>query len=138
VRITPVSAGPAAVTTEIARATATAPVPAVDVEAVGDNDIFQANRSALPSRYRMPGEAGPATAPAVDPLKPVVLGTVVATDGAHFATCQLPGGRPTIVHVGERFGDYTVMAIQPTGVVFKTASGTLLEVASLRPGSPSR
>lgn len=138
VRITPVDAGPLATDAELVRATSTPPVPGVDLEAVGANDIFQPDRSALPSRYRMPGEAGPQTATAaVEPAKPVVLGTVVATDGEHFATCQLPGERPTIVHVGEKVGEYTVVAIDRLKVVFKTHSGALLEIAALRPGNPA-
>jgi hypothetical protein len=132
VRIAPVDAGPTATATELVRATSTPPVPGVDIEAVSANDIFQPDRSALPSRYRMPGESGPESAVAsVDSTKPVVLGTVVSTDGQHFATCQLAGGRPTIVHVGDKFGEYTVVAIDRLKVVFKTRSGALLEIAAL-------
>jgi len=131
VRITAVVAGPVASDAELVRATSTPPLPDIDIEAVGANDIFQPDRTAMPSRFRMPGESGPeSVAPSQEPARPVVLGTVVSTTGEHFATCQLPGGRPTIVHVGERFGDYTVVAIQPLGVVFKTASGSLLEISS--------
>jgi hypothetical protein len=138
VRIAPVEAGPPATDAELVRATSTPTVPGVDIEAVGANDIFQSDRKAPPSRYRMPGESGPESpAATAESPKPVVLGTVVSTDGQHFATCQLPGERPTIVHVGEKLGAYTVVSIDRLKVVFKTHSGALLEIAALRPGNPS-
>lgn len=136
VRITPVETGPLANDAELVRATSTPPVPGVDIEAVGANDIFQPDRAAMPSRYRMPGEAGPESVSVTAEVKPVVLGTVISTDGEHFATCQLPDGRPTIVHVGDRLGDYTVVAIERQKVVFKTRSGALLEIAPLLTRNP--
>jgi hypothetical protein len=134
VRIAPVEESASANNAALVRATSTPPVPEIDIEAVGANDIFQPDRSALPHRYRMPGDPDPAgpAAPAAEPAKPTVLGTVLSTDGAHFATCQLPGGRPTLVHVGDRLGDYTVVAIERGKVVFKTASGAKIEVAAIR------
>lgn len=135
VRITPVEPSTTVVNAALERATAIPPVPSIDAEAVGANDIFQPDRNALPYRYRMPGESPPGDAPVVEEApKPTVLGTVLSTDGLHFATCQLPGGRPTLVHVGDRLGDYTVVAIERAKVVFKTADGVLLEVAAIRPG----
>ena len=136
VRITPVESSQSATTAALVRATSMPQVPSIDVEAVGANDIFQPDRNALPSRFRMPGESAPGDAPVVaEAAQPTVLGTVLATDGSHFATCQLPGGRPTLVHVGDRLGDYTVVAIERLKVVFKTANGTLIEVAAIRPGT---
>ena len=136
VRIPPVEALPTTSAAELVRATMTPPVPGVDVEAVGENDIFQPDRKGLPARYRMPGESGPVTTtPGPELAKPIVLGTVIATDGGHFATCQLPGGRPIIVHVGDRLGDYTVVAIERNKVVFKAKGPALLEIAALRPGT---
>ena len=49
---------------------------------------------------------------AVEPLKPLVLGTAVATDGRSFATLQLGDGSPTLVHVGDKIGEWTVKSIQ--------------------------
>jgi type IV pilus biogenesis protein PilP len=136
VRLTPVEASETSASAALVRATSTPLVPEIDVEAVGANDIFQPDRNALPYRYRMPGEPAPGDgAPAPDLPKPTVLGTVLSTDGSHFATCQLPGGRPTVVHVGDKLGDYTVVAIERSKVVFKTASGARLEVAAIRPGT---
>ena len=74
VRIPPVEAAPTTTDAELVRATSTPPVPGVDVEAVGENDIFQPDRRGLPSRYRMPGESGPMTAAAgPEPAKDVVF-----------------------------------------------------------------
>jgi type IV pilus biogenesis protein PilP len=135
VRITPVEASEAPATAGVVRGLALPPVPDIDVQAVADNDIFQPDRTALPERYRMPGDAVPTVAgPAPEIPKPMVLGTVLSTDGSHFATCQLPGGRPTVVHVGDRLGDYTVAAIERDKVVFKTPSGARLEITAIRPG----
>jgi type IV pilus biogenesis protein PilP len=135
IHIETVEAAPSERVGSLVRSIETAPVPGVDIDAVGGNDIFQPDRTALPSRYRMPGESvtHEQSAPA-EPAKPVVLGTVISTDKANFATCQLPGGQPTIVHVGERLGEYTVEAIERDRVVFRTAKGTLLEILAARQG----
>jgi hypothetical protein len=135
VRVTPVQASENPVTTALNRSTSTPPVAEIDFEAVGANDIFQPTRNPLQYRYRMPGDPLPSDAAATpEPARPVVLGTVIATDGDHFATCQLPGGRPTVVRVGDRLGDYTVTLIDRTRVVFKDAAGKSIEVAATRPG----
>jgi hypothetical protein len=136
-RVAPVQASENVAATVLTRSTATPPVPEIDLEAVGANGIFQPDRNALPYRYRMPGESAPSNAVIPEPAKPVVLGTVIATDGGHFATCQLPGGRPTVVRVGDKLGEYTVMTIERNKVVFKNAAGTLMEITATRPGPSS-
>jgi hypothetical protein len=135
VRITPVEAATSIASTELARVTSTPPAPSIDLEAVGANGIFQPDRNALPYRYRMPGESAPNDAGAPEPIKPVVLGTVLATDGSHFATCQMPGGRPTVVRVGDKLGEYTVLAIDRDKVAFKNAAGRTIEITVTRPGT---
>lgn len=136
VRVTPVEASENPATAALIRSTSTPPVPDIDLDAVGANDIFQPERNPLPYRYRMPGESAPGNpAPVPEQAKPVVLGTVISTDGSHFATCQLPGGRPTVVRVGDRLGDYTVTAIERNKVSFRNAAGTLIEVTATRPGT---
>ena len=134
IRVAPVEAAENVATAALTRSTATPPVPDIDLEAIGANGIFQPDRNPLPYRYRMPGESAPSDASVPEPAKPVVLGTVIATDGGHFATCQLPGGRPKVVRVGDTLGDYTVMAIERNKVVFKNAAGTLMEITATRPG----
>ena len=135
VRVTPVEAATTTTQSELVRITSTPPAPDIDLEAVGANGIFQPDRTAMPYRYRMPGEAAPNDAGAPEPIKPVVLGTVLATDGSHFATCQLPGGRPTVVRVGDKLGEYTVLAIDRDKVAFKSAAGKTVEITVTRPGT---
>ena len=132
VRIPPVEAAPMVASGSLVRAAMPPSTPIIDIDAVGANDIFQPDRTALPSRYRMPGESGPEQpGTKVEPDKPIVLGTVIATDGQHFATCQLPGGKPMIVRVGDGVGLYTVVAIERTKVVFRTPKGALIEIPPL-------
>ena len=135
VRITPVEAATGVTKTELARITSTPPAPDIDLGAVGANGIFQPDRNAMPYRYRMPGESAPNDAGVPEPIKPVVLGTVLSTDGSHFATCQLPGGRPTVVRVGDKLGEYTVLAIDRDKVAFKNAAGKTIEITVTRPGT---
>jgi hypothetical protein len=135
VRIAPVEAAPRPASSDLVRSNATVPPPEIDLGAVGANGIFQPDRTALPYRYRMPGESAPNDSGAPDPLKPVVLGTVIATDGSNFATCQMPGGRPTVLRVGDTMGDYTVTAIEREKVVFKNGAGKLMEITVTRPGT---
>src|ERR1041385_1054605 len=129
IRITPVEAATVAATGELARVTSAPPTPDIDLDAVGANGIFRPDRNPMPYRYRMPGEQAPNDAAAPEPIKPVVLGTVLATDGSHFATCQMPGGRPTVVRVGDKLGEYTIIAIDRDKVAFKNAAGKTIEIA---------
>lgn len=133
--IRPIEAAEQAASTELARITTTPPVPEIDLDAVGANGIFQPDRTAMPYRYRMPGEPAPDDAGAPQPILPVVLGTVLATDGAHFASVQLPGGRPTTLRIGDKIGEYTVTAIDRGKVTFKNAAGRPVEITATRPGA---
>ena len=135
IRVTPVEAATPTTASELARVTSTPAAPDIDLDAIGANGIFQPSRSALAYRYRMPGEPEPDDAGAPEPIKPVVLGTVLATDGSHFATCQLPGGKPTVVRVGDKLGEYTVLAIDRDRVAFKNAAGKTIEITVTRPGT---
>ena len=56
-------------------------------------------------------------------MKPIVLGTAVATDGRSFATVQLGDGRPTLVHVGGKIGEWVVKAIERGKIVLVSSSG---------------
>lgn len=135
IRITPVEAAENPAAAELARITTPPPAPEIDLDAVGANGIFQPDRTAMPYRYRMPGEPAPNDAGAPAPILPVVLGTVLSTDGAHFATCQMPGGKPVVLRVGDKLGDYTVVAIDRDKVAFRNASGKLIEITVTRPGT---
>ena len=131
IRIPPVSVPSVPADPTAGGSLTTPPVPSIDIEAVGANDIFQPDRSAMPARYRMPGDAVPDAGAKPEPEKPIVLGTVLSMDGRNYATCQITGGKPVIVHVGDRIGLYTVVSIEKNKVVFKSPSGALIEIAPL-------
>jgi len=105
-----------------------------DIQAAVDNDLFASDRSAPGSPYRMPGERESGGERAVEPLKPLVLGTAVATDGRSFATLQLGDGSPTLVHVGDKIGEWTVKSIQRGRVVLVSTSGTRADLTVPNPG----
>jgi hypothetical protein len=65
--------------------------------------------------------------------RPIVLGTALAADGEHFATCQVAGGLPTIVRAGSRIGGYTVVAIARGAVTFRAPDGERFTIHSLTP-----
>jgi len=109
--------------------------PPADIESAVDNDLFADDRSAPGVPYRMPGENVPDDKPAVVPEKPIVLGTAVATDGRHFATVQLSGASPTLVHVGDRIGEWIVRSIERGKIVIVTAGGTRADVTVPKPGT---
>jgi len=108
--------------------------PPTDVQAAVENDLFSAERSAPAAPYRMPGEHAPDDKPVVEPMKPVVLGTVVATDGRSFATVQLGDARPTLVHVGDKIGEWAVRAIVRGKITLVSAGGTRIDVTVPKPG----
>ena len=108
--------------------------PKSDIGATVDNDVFSVDRSAPAESYRMPGEPDPNAKAAPQPDKPVVLGTAIATDGRHFATLQMRDGRPTLVRVGDKIGEWTVRSIERGKVVLVTAGGIRAEVTVINPG----
>ena len=109
--------------------------PAADVQAAVENDPFSPDRSAPSAPYRMPGEGAASDQPVVEPPKPTVLGTAVATDGRSFATVQLSGQTPTLVHVGDKIGDWMVRAIQRGKVVLVSSAGARADVSVSKPGT---
>jgi hypothetical protein len=112
----------------------TGAAPAMDVQAAVENDLFSAERTAPEAPYRMPGEHAPEDKPVIEPMKPIVLGTVVATDGRSFATLQLGDARPTLVHVGDKIGEWAVKAIVRGKVTLVSTSGARIDVTVPKPG----
>jgi hypothetical protein len=106
----------------------------VDIHAAVENDLFSAERTAPAAPYRMPGEHAPEDKPVVEPMKPIVLGTVVATDGRSFATVQLGDARPTLVHVGDKIGEWAVKAIVRGKVTLVSTSGVRIDVTVPKSG----
>jgi hypothetical protein len=133
-RVSEVRAAPATVSIVPGALNASSRLSVVDVATVIDVDLFSPERTAPAARYRMPGEAAPATT-APEPPKPIVLGTALAADGTSFATCQFESSRLLMVRVGDRVGDYVVKTIARGRVVFATPAGKTFEVLAPRAGS---
>ena len=87
---------------------------------------------------RLPNElaaaAAPETALPVSVAAVGLLGTVVRPGGG-FALCQLPGDVPRIVHLGEKLGELTLIALEQGRVVFQAPRGAHLEVTLTKPRS---
>jgi hypothetical protein len=100
------------------------------------NDLFASDRAEPNAPYRLPGEESvAATAAPAAPVLPVVLGTAAMGDGHGFATCALGDGKPVIVRVGDKLGEYTVKSIERGRVAFTTAAGKALEIPALKTGT---
>jgi hypothetical protein len=106
-----------------------------DVQAAIESDLFSADRSAPSAPYRLPGEKSPEVKQAAEPPRPVVLGTAVANDGKSFATLQLGEDRPTLVHVGDKIGEWVVKAIDRGKVTIINSSGGRADLVVPKPGS---
>ena len=106
-----------------------------DVQAAVESDLFSSDRSAPSAPYRMPGEKTPEVKQAAEPPKPIVLGTAVANDGKSFATLQLGDNRPTLVHVGDKIGEWVVKAIDRGKVTIINSSGGRADLVVPKPGS---
>ena len=109
-----------------------APGRSTDVRGAVARDLFSPERRPPARRYLPPGDE-PDDAGAEPAATPVVLGTAIAGDGQHFATCQLGEERPVIVRVGGRCGGYAVLAIERTRVVFRSPSGERLTIDASKP-----
>jgi hypothetical protein len=109
--------------------------PPADIQAAAENDLFSSDRSAPSVPYRMPGESGPDDKPTVEAQRPIVLGTAVATDGRHFATVQLGDAHPTLVHVGDKIGEWVVRSIERGKIVLVSSNGTRVDVTVPKPGT---
>jgi len=109
--------------------------PPADIEMAVDKDLFAADRSAPDAPYRMPGESDGKEKSTVEPMKPIVLGTAVATDGRSFATLQLGDASPTIVRVGDKIGEWVVKAIERGKIVLVSTAGTRADLTVPKPGT---
>ena len=97
---------------------ARAGAPPTDIQAAVENDLFCAgSQRADRRRIECRARRSRMTSQRVEPMKPIVLGTAVATDGRSFATVQLGDGRPTLVHVGDKIGEWVVKAIERGKIV---------------------
>lgn len=110
-----------------------APRQPADIQAGVENDLFSPDRTAPETPYRMPGEDSPNDKPRIEPQKPIVLGTAVASDGHNFATLQLGMESPKLVRVGDRIGEWTVRSIARGKVVLESAQGNRAELGATNP-----
>ena len=79
----------------------------------------------------MPGEVE--ATPRQPAARPVVLGTVMATDGANFAICQVGGGQSAIVRAGGKVGEFTVVSIERGRVNFRSPDGERISIDASNP-----
>ncbi|MGE5731553.1 MAG: hypothetical protein ACM37U_06430 [Gemmatimonas sp.] len=135
VRAAPVPEVPASTSVNLAQLTRGPIPPPADIQSAVENDLFSPDRSAPSTPYRMPGERDVSDGPVVEPVKPAVLGTAVATDGRNFATMQLGDERPVLVHVGDKIGEWTVKSIGRGKVVLVTAAGARADLTVPKPGT---
>ena len=134
-RPAPIPDAPRATTASLDQLTR-APLPApADIQAAVETDLFASDRSAPSAPYRMPGERDASDAPAVEPMKPQVLGTAVATDGRSFASMQLGDASPVLVHVGDKIGEWTVKAIGRGKVTLVANDGVRADLSVSKPGT---
>lgn len=108
--------------------------PPANIETAVESDLFSADRSAPAKPYRMPGEDRD-DKPKVEPPKPVLLGTGVASDGRNFATLQLGPESPKLVRVSDKIGEWVVKSIERGKVVLVSTSGIRAELAAPKPGT---
>ena len=106
--------------------------PRVNVAAAVDADPFSPSRQRPEEPYRLPGELVEAATPS-RALQLKVLGTVVVTNGASFAMCQMGSEPPVIVRVGQQIGSYTLKRVTRGKAVFASSSGEI-EIAAPQPG----
>ena len=135
VRAAPIPDVPASASMNVAQLTRGPMPPPADIQSAVENDLFSPDRSAPSAPYRMPGERDVRDEPVVEPVKPAVLGTAVATDGRNFATLQLGDDRPVLVHVGDKIGEWTVKSIGRGQVVLVTAAGARADLTVPKPGT---
>ena len=133
-RDAPIPPAPPTTIASLDRIARAAPPAPGDIQAAVENDLFATDRAAPSAPYRMPGERDRTDAPAVEPMKPQVLGTAVATNGRSFATMQLGDASPVLVHVGDKIGEWTVKAIG-RGKVTLVTGGARADLSVPKPGT---
>ena len=108
-----------------------------DIARAVENDLFQEDRTAPTSPYRLTTDEGVVGAPVEAEVaqKPVVIGTAVVGVDHSFATCQLGASPPVIVRVGDKLGPYTVKVIERGHVTFTDAAGSPLDIPALKSGA---
>ena len=112
---------------------------AVEFERGAPDPAVELTRDPFRAGGRLPNElARAATAPETAlPMSVAavgLLGTVVRPGGG-FALCQLPGDVPRIVHLGEKIGELTLIALEQGRAVLQAPRGARLELTLTKPRS---
>ena len=93
-------------------------------------DPFHPERRRPGQRFQLPADqAGLAARRAEQQTTAAALrliGTVVAPDGGGFAMCEVQGGTPRIVRLGEQVGGWTLKRVTPGSAEFATPTGTVV------------
>jgi hypothetical protein len=102
-----------------------------------NKDPFHPERRKPLQRFRLPGEALPATAAASEttasPFQ--LIGTAVMPEGRGFAMCQWGADPPKLVRIGERVGTLTLKTLTQGRAVFVDAGGRTMEVRVPKAGT---
>jgi hypothetical protein len=109
--------------------------PAKLAAAVG-KDPFHPERRRPAQRFRLPGEALPATADSGGAkLAFKLIGTAAMAEGKGFAMCQWGEQAPKLVRIGDTLGGLTLKRVEPGSALFLTAAGKRYEVQVPKAGS---
>jgi hypothetical protein len=102
-----------------------------------EKDPFNHGRRRPLTRFQMPSEANPAVQLEASraPESLAIVGTAVSADGGGFAMCTWQGGRPKIVRVGEKVGDWTLHRVWQGAAEFVKPGGSTVTVRVSRVGA---
>lgn len=95
-----------------------------------EKDPFHPGRQRPAQRFRLPTDRTaiairrPDQQPAAVAIR--LVGTAVTPDGGGFAMCQLQGGTPRIVRLGEQVGGWTLKKVAPGSAEFATPKGSVV------------
>lgn len=108
-------------------------LPLVEDTDVAPPDPFSPDRAAA----ALDDGAPEAPVPADSAAAPRLVGTVIVPGRVAVAVafCQTPGQAPQTVHVGERCGGLTLVAVEPARAVFRRVDGTRLTLDIPKPGA---
>jgi hypothetical protein len=134
-RVPPVPDAPTTTVASLESIGQRSPRATTKIQSVVEDDLFSPERTAPSTPYRMPGETAVSDKPVVEPMKPTVLGTAVATDGRSFATVQLGDSHPMLVRVGGKVGEWVVKSIERGKIVLVSSSGARADLTVPKPGT---
>ena len=112
-----------------------------DIERAVAHDLFSSLRQSPSRRYTLDlaravlsddeSDVTTVTTDEPAPILPTVHGTAVSGNGGGFAMCSTGSEPVRVVRVGDDIGDFTVVMIERTRVVFRDPSGHRVTVDAL-------